>query len=204
MKNDASVGCAKHYPQQQRYNHRESLTLRFTYFTTPSDMPRGPTTTTSADSTNTSTSVRNCSPRLSFSKLRWWKAGVMWTCYLSVICSCCALKEKSTRESTDRTWEVEQPASDRSISLIRSEDRKLLNVRCYSGRKLRVYRGTFGISMLAMCILIYIYITIYIRCDFNFPRQGRKARLFLFLCVVSPEKFSVRVFDNTHFSCHCR
>lgn len=149
MKNDASAGRAKHYPQQQPL-HLESLTLRFTYFTTPSDTPRGPATTTSADSTNTSTSVRNCSPRLSFSKLRWWKAGAMWTCYLSVICSCRALKEKSTRESTDRTWEVEQP--ERSISLIRSEDRKLLNVRCYSGRKLRVYRGSLGISILVKYI----------------------------------------------------
>lgn len=174
-------------------SHLESLTLRFTYFTTPSDTPREPTTTTSADSTNTSTSVRNCSTRLSFSKLRWWKAGAMWTCYLSVIC--CAKRKVHARESTDRTWEVEQPASERSISLIRSEDRRLLNVRRYSGRKLRVYRGTLGISILAKYIGIR-YAT------FTSRVEGPKARLFLFTCVVSSEKLSARVFDNTHFSCH--
>lgn len=136
-------------------NHRESLTLRFTYFT-PSDTPRGPTTTTDADSTNTSMSVRNCSPRLSFSKLRWWKAGAMRTCYLSVICSCCALKEKSTRESTDVTWEVEQPAFERSISLIRSEDRKLLNVRYYSDRKTsRLSRHFRNLDSSESCIGVY-------------------------------------------------
>jgi len=115
-------------------------------------------------------------------------------CYLSVICSCCALKEKSTRESTDGTWEVEQPASEWSISLIRSEERQ-------KDVKREMIQEASRLSRLLQNLYSR---KVYVRGNFNLTRQGWKTRLFLFIHVVSPEKLSTCVLNNTCFSCHCR
>lgn len=125
MKNNSEhTGITRETLPATSGNHRESLTLHFTYFTTPSGFRTHLARSdhhTYTDSTNASTSVRNCSLRPFLLEIALIEARRNANVF-PVICSCRALKEKFTCETTDRREAAR--CSGQSISLIRSEDRK--------------------------------------------------------------------------------
>lgn len=112
----------------------------------------------------------------------------------AVICSNRALKERSTYLRADRQNVRSGAVRGKwSISLIRSEDGKLLNVRRYVRQRASRFRRLYIHDVSFDAENLYSVVQyIGTRCDLSLARYERGARLFPFIRVVSLRKLSAR------------